>query len=216
MTTIVTRSGKGTSLSWIEADANFTNLNIDKLEKSNNLSELTNISIARANLNINNVDNTSDINKPVSTAQQTAINSAVSVHEAALVANTGATLVGFIQPDVGALARTVQDVLQQSKSVKDFGAVGDGITDDTAALQLAEALAATGVPIYFPKGIYLTTLPLVFTTPITLRADPKTRIKLTSAASAVITIDLTGAGSSFGYGCYLDNFIKLYQLLLQN
>ena len=34
MTTIVTRTGKGTSLSWVEADANFTNLNTDKLEAS--------------------------------------------------------------------------------------------------------------------------------------------------------------------------------------
>ena len=32
MTTIVTRTGKGAPLSWIEADANFTNLNTDKLE----------------------------------------------------------------------------------------------------------------------------------------------------------------------------------------
>lgn len=34
MTTIVTRSGKGSSLSWAEADANFTNLNTEKLEAS--------------------------------------------------------------------------------------------------------------------------------------------------------------------------------------
>lgn len=33
MTTIVTRSGKGSALTWAEADANFTNLNTDKLEK---------------------------------------------------------------------------------------------------------------------------------------------------------------------------------------
>ena len=32
MSVIVTRAGKGTTLSWIEADANFTNLNNDKLE----------------------------------------------------------------------------------------------------------------------------------------------------------------------------------------
>lgn len=34
MTTIVTRAGKGSSLSWSEGDANFTNLNNDKLETS--------------------------------------------------------------------------------------------------------------------------------------------------------------------------------------
>ena len=34
MTTIITRTGKGAPLSWAEADANFTNLNNDKLEAS--------------------------------------------------------------------------------------------------------------------------------------------------------------------------------------
>lgn len=32
MSTIVTRAGKGTTLTWAEADANFTNLNTDKIE----------------------------------------------------------------------------------------------------------------------------------------------------------------------------------------
>lgn len=34
MSTIVTRAGKGTALSYVEMDANFTNLNNDKLEAS--------------------------------------------------------------------------------------------------------------------------------------------------------------------------------------
>ena len=34
MSVIVTRAGKGTTLSWVEADANFTNLNNDKAENS--------------------------------------------------------------------------------------------------------------------------------------------------------------------------------------
>lgn len=34
MTTIVTRAGKGSALTWTEGDANVTNLNNDKLEKS--------------------------------------------------------------------------------------------------------------------------------------------------------------------------------------
>ena len=36
-------------------------------------------------------------------------------------------------------------------SVKDYGAVGDGITDDTAAMQAAHN---TGEIVYYPKGIY--------------------------------------------------------------
>ena len=41
-------------------------------------------------------------------------------------------------------------------NVKDYGAIGDGITDDTAAIQAADAIAATGKrTVYFPNGTYM-------------------------------------------------------------
>lgn len=52
MTTIVTRSGKGSPLTNTEVDTNFTNLNSAKLETTNNLSDLTNTTTARSNLNL--------------------------------------------------------------------------------------------------------------------------------------------------------------------
>jgi len=56
------------------------------------------------------------------------------------------------------LSRTVQARLQDYISVKDFGAVGDGTTDDTTSIQAAiNAMhTAGGGQVYFPAGTYLT------------------------------------------------------------
>lgn len=52
MTSITTRSGKGNPLTHTEVDDNFTNLNADKLEASNNLSDVSSASTARTNLGL--------------------------------------------------------------------------------------------------------------------------------------------------------------------
>lgn len=54
--------------------------------------------------------------------------------------------------------RTTEEKLNDTISIKDFGAIGDGITDDSAALHNA---AASGRSIYFPPGTYKGS-PLVF------------------------------------------------------
>lgn len=47
---------------------------------------------------------------------------------------------------------------ENSTNVKLFGAVGDGVADDTAAIQAAiNAGASQGLAIYFPAGVYRTT-----------------------------------------------------------
>lgn len=74
-----------------------------------------------------------------------------------LLGGGGSSLVGFQQSGSGAVARTVQDKARESVSVKDFGAVGDGVADDTSAIQAAidaVTLAGGGV-VVAPPGAYL-------------------------------------------------------------
>ena len=70
----------------------------------------------------------------------------------ALSASTGSSLVGHIGAGTGAVATTVQAKLREIVSAKDFGAVGDGVTDDTAAIQAA---LNTGAQVRLEKLTYL-------------------------------------------------------------
>ena len=62
--------------------------------------------------------------------------------------------VKFIPAGTGAVVTTVQDKLRESVSVKDFGAVGDGVTDDTAAIQAALDSMTSGGGLILPEGEY--------------------------------------------------------------
>ena len=72
-----------------------------------------------------------------------ALSAAVAASVAALNTSSGSNSVGFIQTGTGAVARKTQDKLRERVSAEDFGAIGDGVADDTAALNLCAALGRT-------------------------------------------------------------------------
>ena len=63
--------------------------------------------------------------------------------------------INFTQSGTGAVSRSVTSKLAERVSVKDFGATGNGTTDDSAAIQAAINATLPRGTIYFPEGIYI-------------------------------------------------------------
>ena len=76
-----------------------------------------------------------------------------------------ATKLNFLQAGASGVARTVDSKLKDMVSVKDFGAVGDGVANDTVAIQAA--IDASNY-VYFPEGYYKITASLNISKNITL------------------------------------------------
>ena len=71
--------------------------------------------------------------------------------------DSGSALIGFNQSGAGAVSRTVEAKLREYMvSVKDYGATGDGVTDDRAAINLAfdEVIGRGYGTVFFPFGTY--------------------------------------------------------------
>lgn len=83
---------------------------------------------------------------------------------------SGSSLVGYTASGTDAVARTVQAKLRESVSVLDFGATGDGTTDDSAAIQLA-ATAAAGGRLVMPAGQYFINGSISLPSSITIEGD---------------------------------------------
>ncbi|GEM_PF-3946144 len=65
---------------------------------------------------------------------------------------TAASRIGFQAAGVGALPRTVENKISETVSVKDVGAIGDGVADDREKIQ--NALDSGAGRVLFPSGTY--------------------------------------------------------------
>lgn len=101
----------------------------------------------------------SNVSAGAMTALQASINAAVAQIDAALAGLAGAQpLIDATRPGGTRTVPTLAAYLLNNAAynVRDYGAVGDGVTDDSAAVALAGAAAhaAGGALIRFPKGTY--------------------------------------------------------------
>jgi hypothetical protein len=130
-----------------------------------------------------------------------------------------ASIVSYEPPFTGGVATNVEDKLAQYVSVKDFGAVGDGVADDTAEIQAAIDAAPEGGAIYFPNGTYAISAALIVDKAITLYGDGPGKwydslggsiIKQTDNTENVFTLRASLAQYAFGqYGLNNVNFRDL-------
>jgi hypothetical protein len=108
--------------------------------------------------------------------------------------------VSFLQAGSGAVVRTAQSKMRDVVSVKDFGAVGDGVADDTVAIQAAvDYLSVDGGTVEVPAGTYLCNTPIVLKNGVDLTGAGRnaTTIKKDSATTKAVTIV---AGALVVYG----------------
>lgn len=121
------------------------------------------------------------------------LNQVDAVTLARLAQSDGSSLVGFLQSGTGAVATTVQSKLRQTVNVKDFGAVGNGITNDTAAFSSA---IATGKNVFVPAGTYAVNLTITSRGTHIIGEGPTiTTLVPSVTTSPVIKIDGDAAGT---------------------
>lgn len=102
----------------------------------------------------------------------------------------GDALVGVKSTLTGAVARTQHEKNSDTINVKDFGAIGDGITDDTAAIQAAITNAPAGSVINFGR-LHKVTSQITISKPLTLRGMGKGNPTWVNGGSSVNDNDYT-------------------------
>ena len=83
------------------------------------------------------------------------LNSSIEImtNETGVINSTNATLVSYTAGYAGASLENVQDKLEQYIYPEDFGAVGDGVANDTVAVRAAmDAAVANGLPLRLRMG----------------------------------------------------------------
>lgn len=119
-----------------------------------------------------------------------------------LASATGSSFIGYLRAGVGAVLRTLFSKMDDLVSVKDFGAKGDGVTDDTDAIQKA---TSSGRGVHFPTGTYIMLGTVAYTGrvlwtcngDVTLVSDKEVLIATSATNSKISNLRLVNATRPF-------------------
>jgi len=137
-----------------------------------------------------------------------------------------ASNISYDEGGIGAVESTVQKKLQEWVSVKDFGAKGDGSTDDTAAIQEALTQSANKC-LYFPDGTYKISSTLTAPAFITILgaseygsiingaalSTNQAILSITGSQYNISNLKFVGSGTQLGisaYNGYFNTYTNLY------
>ena len=119
------------------------------------------------------------------------------------IGETDAGVVSYTPAGIGAVQTSVQSKLRETVSVKDFGAVGDGVTDDTAAIQAAVSHAlSSGSDLYFDPNIVSEYLVVASSSGqtlisglsnIKLHGSGRVRFKSATPSDPVVAVNINGS-----------------------
>lgn len=128
-----------------------------------------------------------------------------------LANDDGSDWIGFTPAGSDSVSRSAQDKLREVVSVKDFGAVGDGVTDDTTALNNAFTAAVGKVLLLGPNETYSITS-VTIPAGVTMIANGSVFRKAAASGTAAIIVqggfeaDLLSLSSP---GSSVDNGIRV-------
>ncbi len=112
---------------------------------------------------------------------------------------------GFLQSGTGATTRTIQNKLRDTVSVKDFGAVGDGVTDDTAAFTAAFAAIGEAGAVALTPGTYKVDSSVPRPYNITITQDAGASFYNLNSAENVLNASSSDVLTSFGAIAFMDS-----------
>lgn len=131
----------------------------------------------------------------------------------------GSDWIGFQPAGIDAVARSAQDKLRETISVMDFGAVGDGVTDDTNAIQNAIDYLGSDGTLEFPDGVYKVTSTLTLSgSGVWLQGSLNSLIKrygafeifnVTGSYNKISDMQLSGNKVSYPYPAYARSAIVM-------